>query len=430
MAELAQLLESYEEQIKAAPRVLIGFSGGLDSSVLLHAASALVEPERLLALHINHQLNETSDNWEVHCKEVAEELGCAFYSERIRLESDVGIEEHARQARYKVFERILGEKDLLLLGHHADDQVETFLFRLFRGSGVKGLAAIPPARSLGKGRILRPLLSRSKQELEKLAHASKIHWVEDPSNADSQFDRNFIRNELMLLVKDRWTEADTQVLHAVECLRETDELLSEIAMEDIAACDFRKESLGVSLCLTKLKDMSPLRKENLLRRFFYMQTNTQPNAERLRVITEELIGAAEDKQPCVQMLSSELRRFKDRLYLIPRISGLPESSAVIRKWDGEKPYALYPGVWSIEQLSGPDAKECRVAFRQGGERAKPIDRDRSQSLKKLMLEYDIEPWLRDWIPIIYLGDQIVGVGDRIPCSDFRFRMHWLIEGAD
>lgn len=426
MVSITDLLLDYKNQINSATRILVGYSGGLDSSVMLAAAAQEEYRERILAVHINHQIHPEANQWEQHCRDRAETLGIHFYAEKVTIQSGVGIEEGARNARYQVFERLLGSEDLILLGHHADDQVETFLYRLFRGSGVKGLAAIPPKRPLGRGGLIRPLLKYSKQSLHDLAQTENIQWIEDPSNVDTQFDRNFIRNELVLLVKDRWTTADKQILNTVEVLRDTDNLIAEVAEQDLHECDLRWEAVGQSLDISALETFSHLRQDNLLRRLIYQRQGSQPNQETLGVIRSELLQAAEDSQPCLRRSRLEIRRFKKRLYMTPVIPDVSGAEKFLGEWPANENSFEIPGVWKIRR-DGEQDVSLRVYLRRGGERLKPQNRDRSQSLKKLMLEYEVEPWLRDWMPVIYLGDEIVAIGDRIQCSIFRFQMQWSIE---
>ena len=429
MAKFAGLLSECEALLETAPRILIGYSGGMDSSVLLHAAAEVFPKKPILAIHINHQIHQDSDQWEAHCKDVAEELSVSFMSEKITISGDSGIEEQARGARYALFENCIEPNDILLTAHHADDQIETFLFRLFRGSGFKGLAAMPMVRPLGQGQLLRPLLKYSKQELKNIALQAELDWIEDSSNTDVQFDRNHIRNEIYPKILDRWQAADKQILSVVEQFGEADELFSDIADLDLEGCDERAESVGHSLDIALLTKLSRVRQDNLLRRFVYKHGGSQPKGQTLDLLRSELLEAAIEAQPLLRRGRIEMRRFNGRLYLLPK---LPESEFVDgfeAEWPAGEQCLKLAGLWGIRRLDHLD-QDFRVTNRKGGERAKPIGREHSQTLKKLLLEYKVEPWLRDWLPVVYSGNDIVAVGDRIQCSEFQFQMHWLIEQAD
>ena len=429
MVRFASLLSEHQRLIDVAPRILIGYSGGMDSHLLLQAVVETFPHKPLCAIHVNHQLHPNSDQWEAHCRETANQLGVTFISDKVTIPGDSAIEEQARKARYTVFERHLQEDDILLTAHHADDQIETFLFRLLRGSGLKGLAGMPISRQLGQGHLLRPLLKFSRHELKKMAQQEKIEWVDDPSNTDTKYDRNYLRNELMPVIQERWGSADKQILALTEQFNEVDSLLSELADDDLENCDLRKESIGISLDIRRLLQLRQVRQDNLLRRFVFKYSNTQPNNQALEQIRSNIIEASVDSQPLLLLGNVEVRRFDGRLYLVPKLSDLELSSEFQSLWPAGQQTLRVSGMWEIQRLNHLD-QDFRVELRKGGERAKPSHRQHSQTLKKLLLEHKVEPWLRDWLPIIYSGNEIVAVGDRIFCADIQFQMHWLIEQSD
>ena len=426
MTKISSLLSHCQSALEAAPRILIAFSGGMDSSVLLKSVAQNFPNKILLAIHVNHQLHTESDQWETHCREVATDFGVPFVSEKIGLHGQSGVEQRAREARYQVFQKYLEPDDVLLTGHHADDQVETFLFRLFRGSGIKGLAGIPMSRSLGRGRLLRPLLGCSRQELKALALSAEIEWIEDPSNEDTQFDRNYLRNTIIPSITDRWNKADKQIISAADRFNDLDNLLSEVADQDLDACLFRTEAVGVSIDIAPLKQLTPLRQDNLLRRYIYSYQGTQPNQQVLKTLRSDILNATPDSQPLLRHVDIEIRRFDGRLFLLPP---MPEISAITSfesDWLPDKGSFNLAGIWEIHRLNHVD-RPLSITLRGGGERAKPLGREHSQTVKKLLLENRVEPWLRDYLPIIYSEDEIVAIGDRILCANFQFQMQWLIE---
>ena len=430
MRKPEELLKPHLPALKSAKRVLVGYSGGLDSTVLLKATTQAIDAVSVLAVHINHQLNPEADQWQAHCEQFATELGCEFYTESVAIDDEKGIEEAARQKRYEVFERLLGHKDLLLLGHHADDQAETLLFRLLRGSGLKGLSGIPEQRSIGHARLLRPLLRVTKKELLEVAKDQKLRWVEDNSNENTAFDRNFIRNDLLPIIRKRWPSSDAQLVHAANVLGETDALVSDIADTDLDICDLRTESVGVSVAIELVEALSEPRRNNLLRRYVYRASGYVPNRQQTEALHNNVVQAKEDAQPSLALSGVVARRFQNRLYLTPEIPPIEELVSRAWIWLRDQDRLVMDGLWEISRVQGNqiDANtELSVRLRRGGERLKPVGRKHSQTLKKLLLEYEIEPWLRDLLPIIYQGDQIIAVGDKIHCSNIRFQLRWLIE---
>ena len=436
--QLKALFQPYEQALKAAPEVVVGFSGGLDSTVLLAAAATVVDPQKLRAIHINHQLQTEADVWQTHCEGFAAQLGVEIVVEKILIDNpnSGGVEARARAARYEVFSRHVLPKGILLLGHHADDQAETLLFRLFRGSGIKGLGAIPRQRTLSQratsnaivsdATLLRPLLDIPKRTLASLAKQNEFEWVDDPSNQQSRYDRNFLRNDVLPLIRSRWKNIDRTLLASAEMFRETDELLASIADADLTLSDLRTEGVGTSIDLHQLNDLGRARRHNALRRWIYLETGKQVASTVLNAIDTDLFSAAGDAQPEIGVQSHRLRRFQGRVFLLPM---LPSASlldeALPMDWHSSKPLQV-ERFWRLEQVQG--APGCfNVQRRQGGERLKPNNRAHSQQLKKVMQEANIVPWLRELLPIVSHGDHIIAVGDNIICGDRQFRLNWLIE---
>ncbi|NLC09122.1 MAG: tRNA lysidine(34) synthetase TilS, partial [Gammaproteobacteria bacterium] len=198
------------EQLKPwqrAPAWCVAFSGGLDSTVLLHILATQIPPSSrpaLRAVYIHHGLQQAAEDWPAHCQSVCEQLGVALSVIKIKVAQQASVEQAARNARYAAYAEHLQPEELLLMAQHQDDQAETLLFRLLRGSGVTGLQAIPRQRALGQAHLLRPLLGIARQELEDYAQQHQLNWVEDPSNAEEYFDRNFLRRQIIPLLKQRW----------------------------------------------------------------------------------------------------------------------------------------------------------------------------------------------------------------------------------
>lgn len=402
----------------------VGFSGGLDSTVLLHALVQLELPVRLHALHINHQLSPHADDWQAQCARLCAQWGVDFIAERVTLiKAGKGIEDAAREARYAVFETHLKTGDLLFTAHHADDQAETLLLRLLRGTGPRGLTGIAVQRSLGQGTLYRPLLAFSRAELETYAQEHGLIWVEDESNRDDHFDRNYLRNQVLPLLAARWPSFQRKWQQTAELCAQQEALMEVMGQEDMARADLRQERVGQSIDLAMLRDLPPVRQHNLVHYWLRSRGYTPPEQIHWQHIQRQLLEGRQDAEADVRWGEVSLRVFRHRLYLLP--ARLPAMKLVL-----------------VEQQSGTSPRlkmslpHQHIAYRKGGERCQPAGRRHSQTLKKLLQEYALEPWLRDLLPLIYSHDQLVAVGDLWVCEGYvaaegepGYRVQWLPEAG-
>lgn len=420
------LSQPWKQQLEEAPQVLVGLSGGLDSTVLLSLVCDLVAAEKVVAVHINHGLSPNADSWQEHCAQFCQFLGVHLHSEKVSvIESGDGLESAARDARYKVFEKLLVAGGILLLGHHADDQVETVLYRLLRGSGCKGLAGIPVTRPLAGGSLLRPLLSWPRAALKSYAKAKELRWIEDESNQQLQFDRNYLRHRVVPALAERWPDYVQGISRSALHSNEADQLAESVARADLDSLDCRQERAGWSLCLEKFKQLELLRQRNLLRYWPDLQGLPALSQSFIEEILNSLIAAREDSEPRVIRGNIQFCRYRDRLYLL-KLSGRPKvADDVHLYWHSEEQLVLPDGsCLSAETVCGgglrvDDVSSLSLRFRQGGERCQPTGRDRSSSLKKLLQEYALEPWWRDRIPLFYVEEQLVAVGDLWVCQGWQ-----------
>ena len=407
---LTNLLSDALARHPASGRLWVGYSGGLDSTVLLHLLASAEVP--FTAVHVNHGLSPQADKWQAHCEAVARGLRVPFIGRKVQVcREDGGLERAARNARYRVFEDVMAPGDQILLAHHGDDQAETFLLRLMRGAGTQGLAAMDECRALGVHcSVLRPLLGASRAELETYARAQELAWIEDESNADPAFDRNYMRSQVLPALAARWPAVD-RVSRAVDNLRESASLLQEVAMDDLQSCARREARFGESIDLPGFVALSVPRQKNLLRTWIRRVGGGMPESAQLHQALEQ-VHAAADTQPAVTLGERVLRRYRDRLYLTPQLQPLTDSAAGegVWRWDGMCTLELTDG-WILQPGPGWPAVEYIVRYRRGGERARPSSRGHSQILKKLLQEYALEPWLRGLVPLIYAGDELVAVGD-------------------
>lgn len=423
-------LAPYLQRLHQARHCYIAYSGGMDSHVLLHALTMLLSPERVTAIHINHNLSENAGVWEKHCRQQCELLGVAFRTESVdvRIQGQ-GLEQAARRARYSVFEKILLPGDLLAMGHHADDQVETVLYRLLRGSGVRGLAGMPEQRPLGKGELFRPLLNYRRTELEEYARKEELLWIEDESNSQLEYDRNFLRHQVVPSIANRWQDYAERISHSAGLCNEAYLLQENLAASDMGRLAERSERLGWSINLPEFLDLPVPRRANVLRYWAGLHELDLPGHKALQAIEQGLLNASEDAVPLVHWGNAELRRYGERVYLLESLNlntttnNIDEGSLL---WDLTNTLSLPLGrlaaevtVNSAGSLKVPDGGKITVVFRQGGERCQPVGRNGSNTLKKLFQEARLEPWLRSYAPLIFVDGELAAVADLWVCEGFQ-----------
>jgi len=401
---------------EAVSRWLVAFSGGIDSTVLLHALCSARQqhPAEIIAIHVDHGLHPDSGGWQDHCRQFADDLGVSCRSYPVTVDDTLrsGPEAAARAARYGVLRTQTRQGDCVLSAHHEDDQAETLLLNLMRGSGIAGLAGIGAAQDFGRGRLLRPLLGVSGEEIEAYAIRHELQWIDDPTNANIRFDRNFLRQEIVPRLAGRWPAISARLRQTAELAGEASSLLQDLADIDLATCG-SPERLDVAA----LRDLSPARQRNLLRRAIGLCGLPPPPATRLYQAIDELIPARQDAQPLVAWQGAELRRYRNHVYIMPVMPEQPGESELLLQPDA--PLDLGPGMGEL-QLS-PDidggispalaAAGLQVRYRSGGEEIRPAGHDCTHKLRKLLKREGIVPWMRARLPLLYAGDNLVAVAD-------------------
>lgn len=425
-----QSLLPYLPEITSGSSWYVGFSGGLDSTVLLHALCSLQLPVAIQALHVNHQISPHANTWQMQCEAFCQSLNIAFVVEKVIVKnSGRGIEDAARTARYAVFDKYLSANDVLLTAHHADDQTETLLLRLMRGTGPRGLAAMAKTRALGDGILHRPLLHFSRAELEAYAQLHQLAWVDDESNSDTHYDRNFLRAHIMPLLQSRWPQFKQKWQQTTELCAHNEELLAEIAVQDLAALELREARLGSSILLVEFLSLSKVRQQNVLRYWLRLKGFTIPEQQHWQQLYQQLDNPRADSEMDVSWGNVSLRSYQQRLYGLPldfftQRTSLQTTTFLLHECSRK---ILLPWGCLTLDLVGSHAgfhriknlpSELRVAYREGGERCRPAGRHHSQTLKRLLQEYGVEPWLRDKIPLVYCGDELIAVGDLWVCAEF------------
>lgn len=401
-----------------APVCWLGLSGGLDSMVLLEAVDQLRRQHPLphiKAIHVHHGLHPDADQWTAHCQRECDARQIELLIRRVQLPEGGNVEELARDARYGVFEHCLQPGDWLLLAHHADDQLETLLFRLMRGAGIQGMAGMPVSRALGQGQLLRPLLRWTRSQLAEWARAQQLRWIEDPANADPRYARTALRHQLLPYLREHWSAVPDNLLRLAGHASEAAELLHERAEEDLqqVATPPGDDWLGgwPSLELAALRRLSAARRTNLLRYWLRRHGLRQPDQRHLQTLLEQL-GAQQDTQPELRMAGARIYRSSGRLWLLPD-SGMP--AGIEQSLASPQSTALVAGNGRLlVREGGPLAwrdGNWRIAYRRGGEQIKLPGRP-AQSLKKLFQEADIPAWLRPAVPLLYCDDQLMSVAGR------------------
>ncbi|MEZ5558387.1 MAG: tRNA lysidine(34) synthetase TilS [Pseudomonadales bacterium] len=363
-------------------RLLVGFSGGLDSTVLLHALCS--RGARPLAVHVDHGLHPDSSGWVEHCRRVCSALEVPLAAHRVVVSRRGSLEAAARDARYAVFHRLLNAAPgCLLLAHHADDQAETVLLRLLSGRGVYG---IPESRPLGAGILVRPLLGLPRRDLQAYARTHELSWVEDPGNLDLTLDRNYLRRQVLPGLRARWPDVDRALLELLEQQRLEESLLLQTAGVSL-------EHATLPLAVLRLQEAGAA--VALLRLWLLRRGVGNVPRHALRAFVAQL-GSAEDRQPRLDVPGGVLRRYGDAVHLIPDGPALADRYPVKVPGATELPH----GVLSVV----PDPSGCRVigaawvAFRRGGERLRV--RGHTRSLKSLLRESGVPPWERAHWPLL------------------------------
>ena len=393
-----------------ANRIILAFSGGLDSCVLLHLLASRPGGFRLLLWHVNHGLQSCATEMESFCVGLAAEYGVEIKISHLHLgQYTSNVESIARSARYAEFQTGLGRRDILLTAHHADDQAETFFLNLFRRSGSAGLRGIARVKMLGEARLVRPLLDIERRELIQYADQQKLKWFDDPSNLSDRYNRNYLRNQVIPAIKTRWPGFVQSIGSVCQIQAETQQLLDEIAETDYQQC--KLELLGQSSRLNQdvLMTLSQTRQKNLIR-FWLRQNNCQslPAGKLLELIRQ--LDSRRDAQPIIAANDYDIRIYSHQLFIVrhdtqvllkPRYD-LTDVSAIeidpinfkISRGEVLQQFGLVDQDQSIS-----------IHFRREIQPSNPS----GHRLKHLFQKHRVPPWLREQTPQIYINDELRGI---------------------
>lgn len=417
------LLNPLFAQLGEQRRVLVGFSGGLDSSVLLHLLVCLRDqliPElKIRAIHIHHGLNPQADSWVMHCQQQCKQWRIPLEVVRVSIDArHSGIEAAARTARYQAFSSHLAADEVLLTAQHLDDQCETFLLALKRGSGPAGLSAMAAKMPFAHSQLLRPLLAFSREILENYARAQQLQWIEDDSNQDDRFDRNFLRLKVLPLLNQRWPHFAQATARSASLCAEQEQLLDELLADNLQQLQNPEGALSIAGLLLA----SEAKRAALLRRWLAGCGASMPSQSQLQRLWLEVAMARADAEPQLIIGPHQVRRFRQYLYLLPPLAEIraphltwatvlaaPDKTATV-----PEPLVLPAnlGVLSFVADGGQAVRaaaigeEINIRFGLQGE-IKIVGRQHSRHSKKIWQELGIPPWLRERIPLLYFGEQLI-----------------------
>lgn len=397
--------------------LLLAYSGGLDSTVLLHLlASAPAMRERgLRAIHVHHGLHSGADAWAQHCAKVCAEHGVALEVVRVVVDaaSGDGPEAAARRARHSAFAGALGKNEALVLAHHSDDQAETLLLRALRASGPDGLAAMRAWRTFGRGFLWRPLLGVTRARLLTYAQGHGLRWVEDPSNQEADPDRNFLRHRVLPVIRERWPHASRALARSAALCEEASALL---AIEDADALAAVAGRSPAALDVCGLHQLPKARRARVLRRWIADAGLPPLPAQGLQRLESDLLPARADAQPEFAWDTAVIHRWRDQLFAERRQAPLPADWE--RPWDGSGALLLPAGGSLVLNGAPGFASPLRVHARRGGERIRLAGRNHSHALKHVLQERNVPPWQRARMPLLCDGETVLAAGDLVYSTSF------------
>ncbi len=441
------------------PSIAIALSGGLDSSALLHLAHSYCREHGipLFAFHVHHGLSPNADTWLAHCETACATLGVAFDSRRVTLaKGKSGIEAAARKLRYAALGDMCGTHGvpLMLTAHHLDDQAETVLLQLLRGSGTAGLSGMDAANAapelLGNPSLVmaRPLLPVSRAELDEYVAGQGIAYIEDESNADARYARNALRHKVMPALAASFPGFQERFARSAAHAQSAQRLLDELAADDLKTC-----LVDDCLDVAKLRAMSADRAHNMVRHWFAQRGLRMPSTAWLVEMVTQLVEARPDAQLLVTHPDCHIRRHRDRLHITPKLADLagtrdPDDEGLIVKegeafrWNGETKIAFpaYGGVLHIEAAAEGDggldpdwlrAQPLLIDFRKGGERLKPAANRPTRALKYHYQACNVPAWERERLPVVWTGRELLfAAGIGMDCHHLnagpspRLRFRW------
>ncbi|MGZ8224122.1 MAG: tRNA lysidine(34) synthetase TilS [Methylobacter sp.] len=413
----SQTIEPALTPFNPVGRCFIGYSGGVDSHVLLHLCASINQlKDKITAVYVHHGLQAEAESWASHCRKTAENLGVDFLVLRVKAIALPGEspEEAARNARYTALKSLLGTNDVLMIAQHREDQLETVLLQLFRGSGLRGLSGMPERMAFGHGSMLRPLLNISKQAINDYARTHALHWVEDPSNQRNDYDRNFLRNEVVPLLKQRWPSIEKTVARSAKHCAEAQTLISSLA-DELFDQVFNKHDR--TLCISKLQANAYAQQQLVIRHWFQSLGLKMPAQAFIKSILTQVLAARQGSDPVLVGQGYCIRRYRDKLYCLKQYTTEPRQAIIWPAGQLSLKVANNEILSCVPSSAGILREQWHnstidVRFRSGGEKISLPGRKGHHLLKNLFQEAGIPPWEREIIPLVYLDNELAAVGDK------------------
>jgi tRNA(Ile)-lysidine synthase len=401
---------------------VVSLSGGLDSVVLLHLMNSLrlallIPANSLCAIYVNHNLSASSQEWGDFCQSICDkyQIPLQILSVNAQAKKRQSPEDAARNARYNALKKVLKANDYLLTAHHQTDQAETILLQLFRGSGPQGLSAMPITKDFGHSHLARPLLNFTQQQIKTYAIKHQLQWVEDESNQQQSFKRNFLRLSIFPKLEQQWPSLSKTLFRAGQIQAETTAILKDVAQGDLALCELPIKAeqqnnqwfFQPMLSLTQLKTLSTARIKNCLQ--FWLRKN---NTAVLRSsLLEEFIKTFIEKQP-----TSKIQITWNAKHLSTDETVAEKNQQFCVRYFQDKVFLCQYQDYNIEVVSQL-AENIQLRYRCGGESFKKTENASHYRLKKWFQENAIPPWLRDKVPLFYFKDELFQIGDRLVNQD-------------
>lgn len=431
-------------------RIVIALSGGLDSRVLLHLLARFKRQHpqyHYLAVHVHHGLSDNADHWLLQCQQWAHQADISFVAEKVTLSLGrrISIEQAARTARYQALAKHLDTSSVLLTGHHQSDQLETFLLALKRGSGPKGLSAMAMSAQFASARLLRPMLNVSRDEMQDYATSHQLAWIDDESNDDIRFDRNFIRHQITPALKQRWPSIEQTVARSAALCAQQESLLNELLYARYKPM-IRKNG---SISIPQLKEQSEAARGAIIRLWLQDQGFPMPSEKQLAQLWQDVALAQIDASPVFCYGNTQVGRHQQQLWVLAKQEDI---STRILEWDIRNPLTLPDGLGCLElkpvcvpdnSFNAADFKASsiqtlslpvnisgviQVVFRATGIHVHPEGRTHGRELKKLLKDYAIPVWQRNRIPFLVDGDELIAaaglcVGKKYSGTDYQLIWH-------
>lgn len=385
-----------------SPCLYLGYSGGRDSHVLLDLLAHLQHNQRLssrlIAIHVDHRLQPHSDDWAKHCQHICDNYHIPLIIETVSQQPQKGesIEAFARKARYQLIKKHLNHKHIFISAHHRRDQAETFLLQLMRGAGLDGLRAMPVCKAFGEGYYLRPLLNVDYGDIVTYAKQQQLNFIDDYSNSDLRFDRNYIRHQVLPVLNARFPQAERSIARSATWLGEIPN-------------NHGVESLHIDTLLTKPRQVQ----KQLIRQFIKHKTAQTLSEKQTHYLLDHHLSAASDKQPQLLIKNHVIRRYRGEIIVTKRLPQ-PAPDACFHQILAIGVNHVIPSLGTLTWQSGAGLlakanQTYHLRPLRGQTRFHPQTRTHSTTVNKLLYEYGIAPWLRPWQLGIYCGDELLAI---------------------